>query len=320
VIMSCGRNKIPVWSAGAWVIRPCETMSTTLSQEALDCCPGCGGPADNGHDRCLPPNPYYCTKCMTELGSPRPEVSPLPGNAGGEPPQDVVERVAEAIGRAISEEFFNGCHTKPLKDIPELKYVLARVAIAAQTPADKTANRSMSISDSGNARGSSSLPEGVPDTLNRKPERISIIEEGAINDEAKRIAEWMETNSSMYLHNPLTASEKALIKHVLVVRPVVTKGEIPVINAPAGDLRFAIHKQLTRYGWKAEDAWWLGEKIMETIKPYLREATRESISAADMNLLRFLASGPPDAVLPNGCQAALKRILASVESERSNGA
>jgi len=26
-------------------------------------CPGCGGPADNGHDRCLPPNPYYCTKC-----------------------------------------------------------------------------------------------------------------------------------------------------------------------------------------------------------------------------------------------------------------
>ncbi len=26
-------------------------------------CPGCGGPADNGHDRCWPPNPYYCTKC-----------------------------------------------------------------------------------------------------------------------------------------------------------------------------------------------------------------------------------------------------------------
>jgi len=30
----------------------------------LDKCPGCGGPADNGHDRCLPPSPYYCTKCM----------------------------------------------------------------------------------------------------------------------------------------------------------------------------------------------------------------------------------------------------------------
>lgn len=29
----------------------------------LNKCPKCGGPADNGHDRCLPPNPYYCTKC-----------------------------------------------------------------------------------------------------------------------------------------------------------------------------------------------------------------------------------------------------------------
>lgn len=33
--------------------------------EAVDLskCPKCGGPADNGHDRCLPPNPYFCTKC-----------------------------------------------------------------------------------------------------------------------------------------------------------------------------------------------------------------------------------------------------------------
>jgi hypothetical protein len=29
----------------------------------LSKCPVCGGPADNGHDRCLPPNPYLCTKC-----------------------------------------------------------------------------------------------------------------------------------------------------------------------------------------------------------------------------------------------------------------
>ncbi len=29
----------------------------------LSTCPGCGGPADNGHDRCVPPSPYYCTKC-----------------------------------------------------------------------------------------------------------------------------------------------------------------------------------------------------------------------------------------------------------------
>lgn len=29
----------------------------------LDTCPGCGGPADNGNDRCVPPGPYLCTKC-----------------------------------------------------------------------------------------------------------------------------------------------------------------------------------------------------------------------------------------------------------------
>jgi hypothetical protein len=32
----------------------------------LDVCPGCGGPADNGNDRSLPPSPYYCTKCTAE--------------------------------------------------------------------------------------------------------------------------------------------------------------------------------------------------------------------------------------------------------------
>ena len=32
----------------------------------LDKCPNCGGPADNGHDRCIPPSPYFCTKCMEE--------------------------------------------------------------------------------------------------------------------------------------------------------------------------------------------------------------------------------------------------------------
>ena len=30
---------------------------------SLSECPKCGGPADNGHTRCDPPSPYYCTKC-----------------------------------------------------------------------------------------------------------------------------------------------------------------------------------------------------------------------------------------------------------------
>ncbi len=29
----------------------------------LDICPGCGGVADNGFDRCVPPSAYFCTKC-----------------------------------------------------------------------------------------------------------------------------------------------------------------------------------------------------------------------------------------------------------------
>jgi len=50
--------------------RPCgrDTLEAAIlgtGGEAVDLsrCPKCGGPADNGHDRCLPPNPYFCTKC-----------------------------------------------------------------------------------------------------------------------------------------------------------------------------------------------------------------------------------------------------------------
>lgn len=32
----------------------------------LSKCPKCGGPADRGHDRCYPPNPYNCTKCSQQ--------------------------------------------------------------------------------------------------------------------------------------------------------------------------------------------------------------------------------------------------------------
>lgn len=31
--------------------------------KGLSKCPKCGGAADNGHDREIPPNPYHCTKC-----------------------------------------------------------------------------------------------------------------------------------------------------------------------------------------------------------------------------------------------------------------
>lgn len=33
-------------------------------------CPRCGGPADNGFDRCLPPTPYWCSRCSQEAAEP----------------------------------------------------------------------------------------------------------------------------------------------------------------------------------------------------------------------------------------------------------
>lgn len=40
------------------VVQPIVLKPVDLNE-----CPGCGGDADNGHDRCVPPSPYYCTKC-----------------------------------------------------------------------------------------------------------------------------------------------------------------------------------------------------------------------------------------------------------------
>jgi hypothetical protein len=50
-----------------------EALRAALAQQAepdLSLCPQCNGPADNGHDRSIPPHPYLCTKCMAELPQP----------------------------------------------------------------------------------------------------------------------------------------------------------------------------------------------------------------------------------------------------------
>ena len=51
-------------------LRPqCESTIDALRErlaetaDDLTRCPNCGGPADNGHDREVPPNPYWCSKC-----------------------------------------------------------------------------------------------------------------------------------------------------------------------------------------------------------------------------------------------------------------
>jgi len=41
-------------------------LAEPVQEPDLSRCPQCGGPADNGHDRSIPPNPYWCTKCMAE--------------------------------------------------------------------------------------------------------------------------------------------------------------------------------------------------------------------------------------------------------------
>ena len=51
-------------------LRPqCECAIAALRERLAETaddlarCPNCGGPADNGHDREVPPSPYWCSKC-----------------------------------------------------------------------------------------------------------------------------------------------------------------------------------------------------------------------------------------------------------------
>lgn len=40
-----------------------QTIVEAEKELSLEVCPRCGGVADNGHDRSLPPYVYLCTKC-----------------------------------------------------------------------------------------------------------------------------------------------------------------------------------------------------------------------------------------------------------------
>lgn len=37
---------------------------TVCAEPDLERCPNCGGVADNGLDRCYPPNAYWCSRCL----------------------------------------------------------------------------------------------------------------------------------------------------------------------------------------------------------------------------------------------------------------
>ena len=44
-------------------LRDMGVLGVVREDVDLDVCPDCGGPADNGHDRCVPPSPYLCARC-----------------------------------------------------------------------------------------------------------------------------------------------------------------------------------------------------------------------------------------------------------------
>ena len=58
------------WDSSTWNQSDAAVtaLRAALAQEKAEPnpsrCPQCGGPADNGHDRQLPPNPYWCTRCV----------------------------------------------------------------------------------------------------------------------------------------------------------------------------------------------------------------------------------------------------------------
>ena len=58
-----------------------EPVQEPVQEPDLSRCPQCGGPADNGHDRSIPPSPYFCTKCMAEPVPVAWMHVPYPGNA-----------------------------------------------------------------------------------------------------------------------------------------------------------------------------------------------------------------------------------------------
>jgi len=61
------RMTVDAWNRRPPAWQPIETAPKDGTLDVPDTdttrCPGCGGPATNGTDRCVPPNAYYCDRC-----------------------------------------------------------------------------------------------------------------------------------------------------------------------------------------------------------------------------------------------------------------
>ena len=84
-----------------------EALRAALAEPDLSRCPNCKGPADNGHDRCIPPNVYWCTKCMTEY-------------FGSNPPKP-----SEEVQSTHSEECYKWHHECAIAEVESLREELA---------------------------------------------------------------------------------------------------------------------------------------------------------------------------------------------------
>jgi hypothetical protein len=81
----------------------------------LSRCPQCNGPADNGHDRSIPPNPYLCTRCMAE------PVHKCPNCASLEAQNTELDLKLAELERAIGKEPVAWIHTDP--DKPRVRFL-----------------------------------------------------------------------------------------------------------------------------------------------------------------------------------------------------
>jgi RNA polymerase-binding transcription factor DksA len=52
------------WQVTQATLAACEKERDELKQD-INACPNCGGPADQGHDRCYLPTAYLCSKCQS---------------------------------------------------------------------------------------------------------------------------------------------------------------------------------------------------------------------------------------------------------------
>ena len=60
-------NYCPFCGKGLVEKRVPNLMIEDEPEPDLTKCPTCGGPADNGHTRELPPTPYICSKCSPTI-------------------------------------------------------------------------------------------------------------------------------------------------------------------------------------------------------------------------------------------------------------